>query len=115
MTIKRYDGDGRASEAVVHNGTLYLAGETCGNVEGIKAQTACVLKKIDDFLGQYGTHKNNILSVTIYLKDMKDFAEMNEIWDAWVENGHEPARACVQSGMAREQLLVEMSVIAAVK
>jgi enamine deaminase RidA (YjgF/YER057c/UK114 family) len=41
--------------------------------------------------------------------------DMNEIWDAWVEEGFEPVRACVEAKMAREDLLVEMSVIAAVK
>lgn len=46
---------------------------------------------------------------------MKDFADMNSVYDAWVVDGHEPARACVEAKMAREQLLVEMSVVAAVK
>ncbi len=115
MNIIRHDGDGRASEAVVHNGTLYLAGETCGDRAGIKAQTEGVLEKVDHFLNLYGTDKNHVLSVTIYVKDMEDFAAMNEVWDAWVENGHEPARACVEAKMAREQLLVEMSVVAAMK
>ena len=46
---------------------------------------------------------------------MKDFADMNAVYDAWVAKGHEPARACVEAKMARENLLVEMSVVAAVK
>ena len=57
----------------------------------------------------------SILSVTIYVKDMKDFADMNSVWDAWVTPGFEPARACVEARMARESLLVEMTVTAAVK
>ena len=40
---------------------------------------------------------------------------MNSVYDAWTVDGHEPARACVEAKMAREQLLVEMSVVAAVK
>ena len=46
---------------------------------------------------------------------MKDFADMNAVYDAWVVKGCEPARACVEAKMARENLLVEMSVVAAVK
>jgi enamine deaminase RidA (YjgF/YER057c/UK114 family) len=46
---------------------------------------------------------------------MKDFAAMNEVWDAWVPEGHAPARACVEARMARPELLVEISVVAALK
>lgn len=46
---------------------------------------------------------------------MADFAAMNEIWDAWVNDGHEPARACVKAELASPAILVEISVIAAVK
>jgi len=53
--------------------------------------------------------------VTIYVRDMKDFAAMNEVWDAWVVDGYQPARACVEARMARPELLVEMSVVAAKK
>ena len=39
---------------------------------------------------------------------------MNEVWDAWVDQGNPPARACVESRLARPELLVEIQVIAAV-
>ena len=114
MAIQRYEGNGRMSKAVVFNNTIYLCGQTCdeGN---IKEQTATVLAKVEDLLNKYGSDKENILSITIYVKDMKDFADMNAVYDAWVAKGHEPARACVEAKMARENLLVEMSVVAAVK
>ncbi|AQS38282.1 Endoribonuclease L-PSP [Shewanella psychrophila] len=51
----------------------------------------------------------------IYIKDMQYFAEMNAVWDAWVPEGHAPARACVAAKMARDVLLVEISVVAAEK
>ena len=56
-----------------------------------------------------------MLSATVYVRDMKDFAAMNEVWDAWVPEGHAPARACVEARMARPELLVEISVVAALK
>ena len=114
MSIQRYEGNGRMSKAVVFNNTIYLCGQTCGEGD-IKEQTASVLAKIEDLLNQYGSDKEHILSITVYVKDMKDFADMNSVYDAWVVDGHEPARACVEAKMAREKLLLEMSVVAAVK
>ena len=80
-----------------------------------KSKLLQYLAKVEDLLNKYGSDKENILSITIYVKDMKDFADMNAVYDAWVAKGHEPARACVEAKMARENLLVEMSVVAAVK
>ena len=114
MAIQRFENNGRMSKAVIFNNTLYLCGQTC-DAGDIKEQTATVLAKVEDLLNKYGSDKENILSITIYVKDMKDFADMNAVYDAWVAKGHEPARACVEAKMARENLLVEMSVVAAVK
>lgn len=114
MEIKRYENNGRMSRAVVHNNTIYLCGQTHAE-GGVKEQTTEILAKIEDLLNKYGSDKKHMLSVTIYLRDIKDFAEMNSVWDAWVEKGFEPARACVEARMARETLLVEMSVTAATK
>ncbi len=74
-----------------------------------------MLEKVDDLLIEAGSDRKHILSATLYIKDMKDFAAMNEVWDAWVVEGYSPARACVEASLARPELLVEVSVIAAVK
>lgn len=116
MEIKRYEGTGRMSRAVVHNETVYLCGQTCGDADkDIKEQTKVVLEKVEELLVKYGSDKRHILSTTIYLKDIAMFQDMNEVWDAWVEEGFEPARACVEAKMARESILVELSVVAAIK
>ncbi len=116
MTIKRIDSTPRMSRIVEHNSTIYLCGQTAKDVNAdIKAQTVTTLEKIEELLEKAGSDKKHILSVTIYVRDMKDFAAMNEVWDAWVEDGFQPARACVEARMARPELLVEMSVIAAKK
>lgn len=116
MEIKRYEGTGRMSRVVVHDKTIYLCGQTCGDPnKDIKEQTKVVLDKIEDLLNKYGSDKHHMLSTTIYIKDMSLFQDMNEVWDARIENGFEPARACVEAKMAREDILVEMSVMAAVK
>jgi len=46
---------------------------------------------------------------------MDDFALMNEAWNEWIGPHEKPARACVEANMAREQILVEICMIAAVK
>ena len=104
----------RMSRIVEHNGTIYLCGQVARDAtKGIKEQTVTALEKVEELLKTAGSDKKHILSVTIYVRDMKDFAGMNEVWDAWVEEGCQPARACVEARMARPELLVEMSVIAA--
>lgn len=116
MSITRIGTDRRRmSKIVIHNDTVYLCGQVAKDSDaGIKEQTQTMLDKVDDLLLQAGSDRKNILSATIYVKDMKYFAEMNEIWDAWVIEGYSPARACVAASMARPELLVEISVVAAV-
>jgi len=113
--IKRHDGTGRMSRVVKHNETLYLCGQVGNGGIDIQTQTSEALEKIEDLLSKNNSDKQHLLSVTIYLRDMKDFSAMNEIWDNWVIDGFEPARACVEARLARDTLLVEMSVIAATK
>ncbi len=112
--IERIETKQRMSRIVKHNGTIYLCGQVCEDAQqGIEKQTQTMLKKVDMLLEQAGTDRKHILSATIFLKDMKDFQAMNAVWDAWVPEGYAPARACVTGNMAREALLVEISVIAA--
>ncbi len=116
MCIERIETKQRMSRIVKHNGTVYLCGQVCADAtKGIQEQTQTMLDKVDALLIQAGSDRQQILSATIYIKDMKYFAEMNEIWDQWVPEGYAPARACVTASMAREALLVEISVIAAEK
>lgn len=114
--IERMETGARMSRIVKHNGTIYLCGQVCKDAnDDITGQTTTMLEKVDALLKQAGSSREHMLSATIYLKDMKDFAQMNEVWDAWVPEGHAPARACVQAQMARDVLLVEISVVAAEK
>lgn len=114
MSIERLDSGQRMSRAVIHNDTVYLCGQVPADESvGITEQTASTLAKIDALLAEVGSDKGQILSATIYIRDMKDFAAMNEVWDSWTVEGLAPARACVEARMARPSLLVEVSVIAA--
>lgn len=113
-TIQRYHVGPRLSEIVVHNNTVYLAGQIADVLDkDAKGQTTEVLAAVDRLLAEVGSDKTRILSVTIYLTDMADYDAMNEAWSAWVQQGHTPARATVEAKLADERYKVEMSVIAA--
>jgi enamine deaminase RidA (YjgF/YER057c/UK114 family) len=115
MSITRYETTARMSRVVVHNQTAYLCGQVAEDRSaGIEEQTRTMLAKVDTLLASVGSDRQQILSATIYLKDMGLFAEMNSVWDNWVPSGFAPARACVEAAMASPELLVEISVIAAV-
>lgn len=116
MSIKRIDVGPRMSQAVVHGNTVYLAGQVALDAPGKSAaeQTKNILDRIDGLLAQVGSDKTKLLSATIWLADMGDFAEMNTIWDAWVSQGNTPARACVESKLAAPQFTVEIGVVAAI-
>lgn len=114
MTITRLETKQRMSRIVKHNGTIYLCGQVAADAtKDITEQTQTMLDKVDALLIQAGSDRAHILSATIYVKDMSYFADMNAVWDAWLPEGHAPARACVAAKMAREALLVEISVVAA--
>jgi enamine deaminase RidA (YjgF/YER057c/UK114 family) len=113
MTIKRFETGPRMSQAVVHNGTVYVAGQVAKGAT-VKDQTAAIVKQIDSLLAAAGTDKTKLLSATIWLVNMGTFAEMNSVWDPWVSQGNTPARACVESKLATPEYLVEIAVICAV-
>ena len=72
-----------------------------------------MLDQIDRLLAEAGTDKRHILSATIYLADMKDYAAMNHVWDAWVPKGETPARATVEAKLAHPAFRVEIQLVAA--
>lgn len=114
MSIERQLTNQRMSQITIHEKTVYLAGQVPQDTDAtLQDQTRSVLEKIDNLLSQAQTDRNNLLAATIYLRDMKDFAAMNEIWDSWLPEGHAPTRTCVEARLARPNVLVEITVIAA--
>jgi enamine deaminase RidA (YjgF/YER057c/UK114 family) len=115
MTIQRFDTGPRMSQVVVHGDTVFLAGIVASNAGGqsVTKQTQDVLSIIDGHLKKVGSDKSKLLTATIYLTDMKTFAEMNAVWDGWVSAGNTPARATVEARLASPQYSVEIMVTAA--
>jgi enamine deaminase RidA (YjgF/YER057c/UK114 family) len=110
--IERQETAQRMSKIVKHNGTVYLCGQV-GSGETVTEQTQDCLARVDALLDQAGSSRDQILQAIIWVADMADFAEMNAVWDAWVPQGHAPARACGEAKLARPELKVEVIVTAA--
>ena len=112
--LTRIDTNARMSRVVINGDTVYLSGLTAGDTtQDVKGQTQQVLAKIEDYLAQGGSDKQNLISAQIWLADIdRDFAGMNEVWDAWVPAGAAPVRATGESKLARPDLLVEIIVVA---
>ena len=96
MAIKRIQTGPRMSQAVIHNKTVYTAGQVAAGAT-VTIQTREILATIDALLAEANTDKSRLLSATIWLTDMATFAEMNAVWQAWVVAGQTPARATVVS------------------
>ena len=113
--IKRLSAGPRMSQGVIHGNTVYLAGQVALGAPGasVAEQTQDILSRIDALLAEAGTDKTRILSATIWLADIANFAELNGVWDAWIVPGQTPARACVESRLATPDFTVEIGVIAA--
>ncbi|MFS8977743.1 RidA family protein [Cupriavidus necator] len=113
--IQRSHVGKRLSQAAVHQGVLYLAGQVPGDVsQDMDGQTRQVLASVDALLAGHGSDKARILSCQIFLTDMSQVAAMNEVWDAWVAPGHTPPRATVGATLASPEKLIEVVIVAAV-
>ncbi|WP_375594785.1 RidA family protein [Algihabitans albus] len=110
--IERIETGKRMSKIVKHQGTVYLCGQV-GDGGSVAEQTRDCLGRVEALLERAGSSRERILQAVIWLADMADFAEMNAVWDAWVPEGHAPARACGEARLARPELRVEIIVTAA--
>jgi len=114
--LKRINVGARLSDAVIHNGIVYVAGQLADDTtQDAQGQTAQVLATIDALLAQAGSDKTRILSAQIFLPDMADFAAMNRAWEAWVPAGQTPARATIEAKLADPKFKVEIMLMAAVQ
>jgi enamine deaminase RidA (YjgF/YER057c/UK114 family) len=114
-TITRIDVGPRMSEAVTLGNRIYCSGMIPEDTSlDITGQVRQALAEIDSLLAKGGSDKSKILTATIWLSDIADFAAMNKVWDAWVVPGHTPARATVQARLNDPDMKVEIMVVAAI-
>ncbi|MFT5721661.1 MAG: enamine deaminase RidA (YjgF/YER057c/UK114 family) [Motiliproteus sp.] len=112
--IQRQHSNQRMSQLVSVANLVWTAGQVAKDAsEDMAGQTRQILAQIDALLADAGTDKSRLISANIWVSDIRQFAQMNEAWDAWVDTDHAPVRACVESRLARPELLVEIQVVAA--
>lgn len=110
--IERIDTATRMSKIVKHNGVAYLCGQV-GDGHSVAEQTRDCLSRVEALLAKAGSGPDRMLQAIVWLSDMADFDDMNAVWDAWVPQGHAPARACGEAKLARPELKVEIIATAA--
>jgi 2-iminobutanoate/2-iminopropanoate deaminase len=108
---------GPYSQAVIANGFVFVSGQvpldpTGQIVEGgIAEQTARVLENIKNVLEAAGSSLEQAVKTTVYLKDMGDFAPMNEVYARYFP-ANPPARATVEAARLPRDVRVEIDCIA---
>lgn len=107
------------AQAVKAGGMLYLSGavgfDEDGNVVGpdIRSQTRQTLENIKRILESLGSSMEKVVKTTVFLTDVADFQEMNEVYASYFPKDAPPARSTVGiAGLARADLVVEIEVIA---
>jgi enamine deaminase RidA (YjgF/YER057c/UK114 family) len=114
MSIRRIEAGPRMSQAVIHGNTVYLAGQVGTPGKCVAEQTGDILATVDRLLKEAGSDKSKILQAIIWLADMADFAEMNSVWDKWVDGPNAPARATGEAKLAAPEYKVEIIITAAI-
>jgi 2-iminobutanoate/2-iminopropanoate deaminase len=109
---------GPYNQAVLVNNTLYISGQVCidpqtGNLKNrdIQDETHQVMQNLKSILGQAGMSFDNVVKTTIFITDMNQFSEINEIYGKYF-NGDFPARETVQVSALPKFVNVEISMIA---
>jgi len=111
---------GPYSQAIRANGFVFVSGQiptdpaTQQIIQGdVAAQTERVLKNLSAILKATGSGLEKVVRSTVYLKDMGDFAAMNEVYGRHFTSAP-PARATVEVARLPKDVLVEIDVIALV-
>jgi len=112
---------GPYSQAMIANGFIFCAGQVGYNrakdtfEKGIEKQTHQVMKNLQTVLEKAGSDFEHVVRTTIFLKDINDFAKVNEIYGSYFEK-NKPARSTVGvSQLPRDEALVEIDMIAITK
>jgi 2-iminobutanoate/2-iminopropanoate deaminase len=109
---------GPYSQAIKANGFVFLSGQVAfdpatGNIisGGIDQQTEQVLKNLTAVLTAAGSSWEKVVKTTVYLKNMTEFAQMNEIYAKFCK-GAPPARSTVEVARLPKDVSIEIDVIA---
>ncbi len=106
----------RYSDAAIHGGVVYLAGQVPTDVTADMAgQTQQVLDQIDALLAEAGSDRGRILMAQVIVKDITEVPAMNQVWEAWFQGVTAPPRATFQAPLVNPDWKIEVIVTAALK
>lgn len=109
---------GPYSQAIEAGGFVFASGQipvdpATGNIpDGIEAQAKQALTNVKNLMEASGLSMDNIVKTSVFIKDMNDFAKVNEVYATFFENDF-PARSCVEVARLPKDVLIEVEVIAA--
>jgi 2-iminobutanoate/2-iminopropanoate deaminase len=116
-TSKSSQAIGPYSQAIRVDGWVYSSGvvgmKPDNSIAGdtIAEQTHQIFSNLKEVLAAAGCSLQDVVKATVYLADMDEFGEMNEIYSEYME-GHQPARSCIEAQRLPCDLRVEIDVIA---
>ncbi len=111
---------GPYSQGIVVNNLFYSSGQIPLRPDGtlvegdVQVQATQVFENLKAVLEEAGASLNTVVKATVFIKDMNDFAALNEVYGDYF-GGHKPARSCVEVARLPKDVLVEIEVIALVK
>ncbi|MDU4888989.1 MAG: RidA family protein [Clostridium sp.] len=111
---------GPYSQGVKVGNLLYTSGQLPINEAGelvtddIKRATTVCLDNVKAILEEAGTTMDKVVKTLVFIKDMNDFAAMNEVYATYFTS-NPPARSCVQPAKLPKDALIEIEVIAIVE
>ncbi len=114
MPVRYLNPEPRYSDAAIHGGVVYLAGQVPTDTSADMAgQTRQVLEQIDALLKDAGSNRGRILMAQVIVKDMADVPVMNAVWEAWFAGVTAPPRATFQAALVNPDWRIEVIVTAA--
>lgn len=113
-TIRYIHPEPRYSDAAIHGGVVYLAGQVPTDTSADMAgQTLQVLDQVGALLQEAGSHRGRILMAQVIVKDIADVPAMNAVWEAWFAGVTAPPRATFQAPLVNPDWKIEVIVTAA--
>ena len=111
MTILRKGTTKRWSDTNIYNGLVMLSGQLADDMDGdFAAQLHETLSNCSKALAAGGSDRANILSATIYMKDLAHMDALNAAWEDWLPLASAPARTTVRADMVNPKCLVEITL-----
>ena len=117
ITDKAPAAIGPYSQAIETDGFVFASGQipiepATGNIpDGIEAQAKQALTNVKNLMEAAGLTMGNIVKTSVFIKDMNDFAKVNEVYATFFESDF-PARSCVEVARLPKDVLIEVEVIA---